>query len=109
MRIRGWRHHIPIGSAHCNARAGFVQTFLSEDFAAALDAVNSWLADELDRRDLQVRLVTPSSAKRVAIEFEQLAKRGRRVDWDWQDLFFRRVRYRDAWMNRPGFCGGLLV
>jgi hypothetical protein len=73
---------------------------ISEVLAASMDAVNTWLAQKLKRPELQVFLVSPSTAKRTAIGFERNAKRGRQVGWNWQELFFKKVRYQEAWM----FC-----
>jgi hypothetical protein len=35
---------------------------------------------------------------RIAIDFECAGGRHRKVHWNWEDLFFARVRMKDAWM-----------
>jgi len=88
----------------------------NEVLAAALDQTNTWLALELGRPDLQLQLVNQPTARPLVLDFERGGGRRRRVHWNWEDLYFSRVRYRDAWMyammrgGRPrALCYGRIV
>jgi hypothetical protein len=70
----------------------------SEVLAAALDQTNLWLAETLERPDLHLELVSQATARRTVLDFERGAGRHRKVHWNWEDLFFTHVRYKDAWM-----------
>lgn len=70
----------------------------NEVLAAALDQTNTWLANELGRPDLQLQLVSQPVARRIALQFERAGGRRRKVQWNWEELFFSRVRHQDAWM-----------
>lgn len=66
--------------------------------AAALDQTNLWLSGTLGRPDLQLQLVSASNARAMALDFERAGGKRRKVHWNWEDLYFSRVRFKDAWM-----------
>jgi hypothetical protein len=71
----------------------------SETLAAALEATNRWFAEDRKRPDLTLQLVDKTTAKSIARDFEAMGGKHRKVKhWDWEDLYFRKVRYKDAWL-----------
>lgn len=70
---------------------------IQEAIAAAVEVLNQWMAEELLLPDLQIYLVTRSSIHETVARFEAQAIR-RMVHWDWQEIFFRKVRLKPAWM-----------
>lgn len=85
----------------------------NEVLAAALDQTNNWLASEaLGPTAFQIQLVTQASVRNLASQFEAVAG-DRHVDWNWERIFFKKVRHKDAWMyavingtSPNGFCYG---
>lgn len=71
----------------------------NEVLAAALAQTNALLADVLERPDLQLELVSHTSARPTARAFERLAGLRRRMKhWDWEELFFKHARRPRGWM-----------
>lgn len=70
----------------------------NEVLAAALDQTNAWLAQTLGRPDLQLQLISQPIARTTAMQFERGGGLRRKVHWNWEDIFFSRVRHQDAWM-----------
>lgn len=70
----------------------------NEVLAAALDQTNTWLAQTLGRPDLQLQLISQPIARASAMQFERGGGLGRKVHWNWEEIFFSRVRHQDAWM-----------
>lgn len=70
----------------------------NEVLAAALGQSNVWLADVLQRPDLQLELVPQNAARSTVQAFQLLAGKGRKVHWDWEDLYFRFARKPRGWM-----------
>jgi hypothetical protein len=70
----------------------------NEVLAAALDQTNAWLAQTLGRPDLQLQLISQPIARATAMQFERGGGLRRKVHWNWEDIFFSRVRHQDAWM-----------
>ena len=70
----------------------------NEVLAAALDQTNTWLAQTLGRPDLQLQLISQPIARATAMQFERGGGLRRKVHWNWEEIFFSRVRHQDAWM-----------
>ena len=70
----------------------------NEVLAAALDQTNTWLAQTLRRPDLQLQLISQPVARSTAMQFERGGGLRRKVHWNWEEIFFSRVRHQDAWM-----------
>lgn len=70
----------------------------NEVLAAALDQTNTWLAQTLRRPDLQLQLISQPVARSTAMQFERGGGVRRKVQWNWEEIFFSRVRHQDAWM-----------
>lgn len=67
--------------------------------AAALEQTNKWFKEELNRPDLSLQLVDKATAPRVTSDFMFMGGKRRKVaHWDWEDIYFRKVRYKDAWL-----------
>jgi hypothetical protein len=77
---------------------GSMLTNKNEVLAAALDQTNTWLAQTLGRSDLQLQLISQPIARTAALQFERGGGRRRKVHWNWEELFFSKVRHQDAWM-----------
>jgi|GEM_PF-3389637 len=74
-----------------------MSVLLSQVFAAALDETNGWLFAE--GHPFRSTLVTGTNARQMAMDIEQAGDLQRRVSWDWETLYFRRVRHKAAWMH----------
>ena len=70
---------------------------IKEAVVATVDQLNMWLLSELELTDLRVQLVTRSSVRSTVQKFTAQAH-ARLVDWDWEKIFFRKVRLKPAWM-----------
>lgn len=71
----------------------------NEVLAVALEQTNSLLSGALGRSDLQLELVSHTSARSTARAFERLAGLRRKMKhWDWEELFFKRARRPRGWM-----------
>lgn len=69
---------------------------LAQVLAAALDETNGWLATQ--GHPFRLILVNATNARQMALDIEQSGDGRRKVGWDWETLYFRRVRHRKAWM-----------
>lgn len=71
---------------------------LREAYAATLDASNQWLEQTYPESSLRLELVAKATARQVAQAFGA-PEIERVVDWDWEQLFFRKVQHkRNMWM-----------
>jgi hypothetical protein len=81
-----------------------------ETLVAAADEATRWLATEMGRADLQLRLVDERTVKRDVEAFVARLHGRRKVQhWDWLAMFHKKVKYRNAWMfvvdGRRGHVG----
>lgn len=71
---------------------------LLEAQAATLDATNEWLQQTFPGNGLKLELIARSTARSLAQAFNA-PDMERLVDWDWEQLFFRKIQHQKTmWM-----------
>ena len=71
---------------------------LLEAQAATLDATNEWLQQTFPGSGLKLELIARSTARSLAQAFNA-PDMERLVDWDWEQLFFRKIQHQKTmWM-----------
>jgi hypothetical protein len=70
---------------------------INEAIAATIEQINDWFENELSRSDLKIQLVNATNAKSISRRFT-LTGGVRLVDWDWEAIYFRKVKLKPAWM-----------
>ena len=107
----GGRHRVArarsfgAGSGRHNYDPDCTLTNKNEVLAAALDQTNTWLAQTLGRPELQLQLISQPIARVTALQFERGGGLRRKVHWNWEELFFSKVRHQDAWIYAMARAG----